>query len=78
MFTWSWTYASGIYNITYLLTDGSNSLRITAVINVDGSGQVEYYINDVLSIRIVWYTDGSGAWWTYNPDTNGTWAVAKK
>jgi len=77
LFSWTWTYLAGVYNVTYLFTSGLDSLRIAAIINADGSGHVDYYLNDVLSIRVVWYADGSGAWWTYNPDDNGTWSVVK-
>lgn len=72
--TWEWTYLAGVYTLTYTF-DNINQLIIT--VNADGSGSLEYYEDSVLKLRIIWYANGSGAWWTYGPDSNGTWLVGK-
>jgi hypothetical protein len=74
---YSWTVASdGTVDFIYLAGDAENMLKITVKANPDGSGVVDYYVNNVMFYHLIWNTDGSGSWVYYYGDQSmsGTWS----
>jgi hypothetical protein len=78
---WEWsTDAQGVY--TFVMTffgDGGGKIEIT--VNPDESGKLEFYekVNDTyaLTLKVVWQSDGSGEWWTYEDGIetgSGSWS----
>ena len=76
-YKWEWTSSDdGSYNFTFL--DYSDSgWKLDIHVNADNSGEMNYYDNVdgefVLKYKITWNADGSGAWWDYENNENGTW-----
>ncbi len=76
---WNFGYLDqGVYNMD--LSDYSGGQRFDARENPDGSGRLEYYLQDgqdfVLQLRAEWQADGSGSWWEYDNDVqtgSGNW-----
>jgi len=78
---WEWNIdAQGVY--TFVMTsfvDGGGKIEIT--VNPDESGTLEFYEevsdNYALTLKVVWQSDGSGQWWTYENGTetdSGGWS----
>lgn len=74
---WTWNNsADGSYDFTFLdYSDSGEKLDIHT--NSDKSGEMNLYENVdgqfVLRYKITWNSDGSGAWWDYESNENGTW-----
>mgnify|MGYP001075224990 FL=1 len=63
-----WTYESSE-------ADVDNYMSYNILINADGSGTVDYYLNDVLFYHMEWDSAGNGSWVYYFGDSenSGTW-----
>jgi hypothetical protein len=84
-FYWRYTWTldnSGAYHLHFGI-DSENQdydyyLYYDVVINADGSGYVNYYLNDALYYAMTWDTMGNGTWEYYiggEMYMNGTWSA---
>jgi hypothetical protein len=65
----SWTTTNNILNGTLKSFQGGILLAQTIVVNnPDKSGQMTLYSGSTLTYKAVWQPDGSGQWWTYDPN----------
>jgi len=66
-----WTYDSDDLEVSYYL-------KYDIVVNADGSGMLDYYLNDSLFYHIEWDTAGNGSWIYYLGDytQSGSWSAA--
>ena len=65
----SWTMTNSILNGTLKSFTGSSVSAQTVVVNnPDNSGQLTLYTGTTLTFKAVWQPDGSGNWWTYDPN----------
>jgi hypothetical protein len=67
-YQFEWTYDSDDLEVNYYL-------KYNIVINEDGSGTLDYYLNDSLFYHIEWDAAGNGSWIYYLGDftQSGTW-----
>ncbi len=65
-----WTYESSE-------TDVDNFMSYDILINADGSGSVDYYMNDALFYHMEWDAAGNGSWVYYFGDSelSGAWVA---
>ena len=49
--------------------DGTVDGKYDFINNHDNSGELSFYTNDVLVMKITWQSDGTGSWWTYDEQT---------
>jgi len=70
-YQFEWTYDSNDLEVNYYL-------KYNIVINEDGSGTLDYYLNDSLFYHIEWDAAGNGSWIYYLGDftQSGTWDAA--
>lgn len=78
IYNWS-IDANGNYHIDWEYESGEteidNFMSYDILINADGSGSVEYYMNDVLLYHMEWDAAGNGSWIYYfgEMEQSGTW-----
>jgi len=70
-YQFGWTYDSDNLEVNYYL-------KYEIVVNADGSGTLDYYLNDSLFYHIEWDTAGNGSWIYYLGDftQSGSWSAA--
>jgi len=70
-YQFEWTYDSDDLEVNYYL-------KYNIVVNEDGSGTLDYYLNDSLFYHIEWDAAGNGSWIYYLGDftQSGTWDAA--
>ena len=76
--TWSYDNDDNLtVEVNYQDTEGN--IRIQAVINQDGSGNMKYYVDDQLLMSAQWNADGSGSWTIYTEggELTGQWSSGK-
>jgi hypothetical protein len=84
-----WTYtwyreACGTYHLSFVW-DSDNSqytcyIKYEVVVNADGSGSVEYFLDDELFYGMEWDVHGNGSWFYYYDGevvTSGTWVAGQ-
>ncbi len=76
VFFWNWiTSQSGVFTSTF--TDPTGNETVTASVNPDGSGTLEYVDNGVTRFESTWTSAGSGTWTSYDSggqqDGTGSW-----
>ena len=65
----SWTTTNDILNGTLKSFQGGSVNAQTIVVNnPDNSGQLTLYSGTTLTFKAVWLPNGSGQWWTYDPN----------
>ena len=52
----------------YSFQGGSVDAQTIVVNNPDNSGQLTLYSGTTLTFKAVWLPNGSGQWWTYDPN----------
>ncbi len=63
-YTWNYDDDGNLNcEITYKGPEGN--IKVDAVVNQDGSGSMEYYLNNELFLAAQWNKDGSGTWTIY-------------
>jgi hypothetical protein len=78
IYNWSLD-ASGNYHIDWKYESSEleveNYMSYDILINADGSGTIDYYLNDVLFYHMEWDVAGNGSWVYYFGDMeqSGTW-----
>ncbi|MEA3460423.1 MAG: hypothetical protein U9R49_01000 [Bacteroidota bacterium] len=81
-----WTYtwsidASGNYHFEWTWdsaeTEFDYYIRYSIVINDDGSGSLDYYLNDILFYHMEWDAAGNGSWHYYlgEYEESGSWTA---
>ena len=70
-FQFEWTCDSDCLEVNYYM-------NYDIVVNADGSGTLDYYLNDVLFYHIEWDAAGNGSWIYYlgGYTQSGTWIAA--
>lgn len=69
-YQFEWTYDSDDLEVDYYM-------NYDIVVNADGSGTLDYYLNDTLFYHMEWDTAGNGSWIYYFGDMtqSGTWVA---
>lgn len=76
---YSWNVDANGYGTIYMEAhDGTNDvIKYAATINPDGSGEVSYYINNIIRYKLTWTASGTGSWYFYDETglqtSTGTW-----
>lgn len=74
---WTWTNNSDGSSDYTFLNYSDSGMKLVIHVNADKSGELNFYENVdggyVLKYKITWNANGSGAWWDYENNENGTW-----
>jgi hypothetical protein len=71
----NYTNVNGVLTGTWLIynTSGVVDSKMVIINNTDNSGEFDwYYDGTTLSMKVTWTASGTGHWWQYNPNSDGS------